>query len=125
MKRRRFLQGLAAVVALPQLAWARIDPLVAPTALTPTLTEAHLQRIIEKCWTKGGDPDVILCAPWQKQVISGFTGKMSGFQMPPGGGLVEAVSVYLSDFGEARVVDDAEEADRTGWETLDIRRFQG
>lgn len=124
MRRRSFLKGLASLAAVPSLAWARLDPLEAPKVLASTLTEAHLQRIIEKCWKAGGDPDVLLCAPWQKQVISGFTGQTYGWEWHPKRGTA-SIPVYLSDFGEHRVTDDPENADRTAFETLDIRRMQG
>ena len=122
IKRRSFLKGLAAVAALPSLAWARLEPLEIPKALTPTLTEAQLTDLLRACWEKGADSDIILCAPWQKQVISGFAGDLVRSANGPGP-LGSAVHVYASDFGEARVLTELPEDLPTGiYETLDIRK---
>lgn len=64
-------------------------------ALTETLVKAVLQSV----WTAGGDPDMIMVGPFNKTVISGFTGNST--QMADGDDkkLVSAIDVYESDFG--------------------------
>ena len=37
-------------------------------------TEASLKSVIKSVWNAGGDPSMIMCGPFNKQKLSGFTG---------------------------------------------------
>lgn len=78
-------------------------------ALTETLVKTQLQN----AWTQGGDVDLILCGPFNKTVISGFTGNSTRIQDTSGNNkLVSNISVYESDFGTHNVVADRFSRDR-------------
>ncbi len=84
----------------------------APTdaSVAGTLTEAKLRAALELAWTDGGDPSVIVCGPWQKARIATFAGAtaFAGFYNPNNGksegAVIGGVSVYVSDFGDHKVV---------------------
>ena len=83
----------------------------APTdgTATATLTEAMLISGIQAAWTDGGDPSVIMLPYGQKAIIASFTGaaKYAGAYSNSGkaeAALVGAVSVYISDAGEHKLV---------------------
>jgi len=64
-------------------------------ALTESLVKAQLQA----AWTVGGMVDLIMCGPFNKTVISGFTGNNTRTQDTSDGKLSAAIDVYESDFG--------------------------
>lgn len=79
----------------------------APTSGTERpLLESQLKGVIQGAWTNGGDPSVIICGPFNKTVISGFSGNSTRFDRGEDKRLVAAIDVYVSDFGEHRVVPD-------------------
>lgn len=76
------------------------------------LLESDVQGVIQGAWTNGGDPSVIMCGPFNKRVISGFTGNSTRFDRGEDKRLVAAVDVYVSDFGEHRVVPNRFQRER-------------
>jgi hypothetical protein len=73
------------------------------------LSEAFLKSVLSDCWDQGGDPDTIMLGSFNKQAMSGFvTGGTSGSAQRIVNGddsrLHTAVDIYVSDFGELRVV---------------------
>jgi len=81
------------------------DILGAPTdGVQRALLESTLKGVIQGAWTNGGDPSVIMCGPFNKTVISGFTGNSTRFDRGEDKRLVAAIDVYVSDFGDHRVV---------------------
>lgn len=73
---------------------------------TATLTESQLQTGIQNAWTQGGDVDTLMCGPANKVIVSGFTANtnVTRFAMTDGKKLVTALDVYVSDFGEHKIV---------------------
>lgn len=84
----------------------------APTDATTagTFTETKLRSALELAWTDGGDPSVVVCGPFQKARIATFAGAQAfaGFYNPNNGktegAVIGGVSVYVSDFGDHKVV---------------------
>ena len=64
-------------------------------ALTESLVKAQLQA----AWTAGGMIDLMMPGPFNKTVISGFTGNTTRTQDTSDGKLAAAIDVYESDFG--------------------------
>ena len=86
-------------------------PTTDPTAGTAaTFVEADLKSVVKKCWDNGGDPGVIMCGSFNKQVASGFAGIGTQFRdvQPSGaiapGSIVGAADIYISDFGQHQIV---------------------
>lgn len=77
-------------------------------ALTETLVKGEIQN----CWTQGGDPDLIMTGPFNKTVVSGFTGNNTRTQDTSDKKLVSAIDVYVSDFGTHKVVANRFSRDR-------------
>ncbi len=70
-------------------------------------TEALLKDVIASAWINGGDPSIILVGPKMKQKFSGFTGIATQYRENSGqkrATILGAADVYVSDFGEHRIV---------------------
>lgn len=91
---------------------------VAPSAYTGTstvattdgtqraFTEALLKSTLQAAFNAGGDPDMIIVPPNQKQTFSTFTGNATRFDKSEDAKLYASVDIYVSDFGELSCVPD-------------------
>ena len=91
---------------------------VAPTDSTVqgTFTRASLNDVIQKCWTQGGDPKIIMCGPFNKTVASGFANIATLYKDVPAGRkgtILGAADLYVSDFGEHKIIANRFQRDRT------------
>jgi hypothetical protein len=77
------------------------------------LTETLLKSAIQGAWTNGGDIDLIMSGPFNKTVISTFTGNNTRTQDTSDKKLISAIDVYVSDFGTHKVVANRFSRDRT------------
>jgi hypothetical protein len=68
------------------------------------LTETLLKSSIQQVYSAGGNPDIIMVNPIQRQVVSGFSSSNTRFQDVSNKTLVSTISVYESDFGTLKVV---------------------
>ncbi len=68
------------------------------------LTESLLKSAIQACWTNGGEPGVVMVGPFNKTVVSAFTGNSTRFDQGEDKRLVAAIDIYVSDFGTHRIV---------------------
>lgn len=68
------------------------------------LTEGRVKTVIQDCWNSGGNPDMLLCTAFNKQVISGFSGNGTRYINADANKLMTAYDIYASDFGELKVV---------------------
>lgn len=77
-------------------------------AAAGTFEVASLKSIIRTIWTSGGDAKVIMANGFNKQQISGFAGIATLYReataTAAGTRIVGAADIYVSDFGEHRVV---------------------
>jgi len=71
-------------------------------------TETILKNVIQKTWTSGGTPKILMTGPVNKQRVSGFAGIAATRYNIDGGAkpatIVGAADVYVSDFGNVTVV---------------------
>jgi hypothetical protein len=70
-------------------------------------TETLLKTAIQGVWSQGGDPKMLMVGPFNKTVVSGFTGIATRYRDVPAGKQAEiigAADVYVSDFGTVNVV---------------------
>lgn len=108
----------------------------APTdsSATGTFTEADLKLVISECWTAGGDPRIVMVGPKTKQIISGFQGIATQYRENKGlkqATIVGAADVYISDFGDHRIVPNRFSRDQTAlvldmdyWAVAYLRPFK-
>jgi len=69
-----------------------------------TFTETLLKSTIATAYTNGGEPDLVLVGPTNKQLFSAFTGR-SNTRVAIGENTVQAAAtMYASDFGDLKVV---------------------
>jgi hypothetical protein len=81
-------------------------------------TEAMLKDVMQKAYTAGGNPSVLMVGPYNKTVVSGFAGiAAQRYQAPTDGPttIIGAADVYLSDFGALTVVPNRFSRERDAW----------
>ena len=82
----------------------------APTDGTQrAFTETILKGVLSTCFTNGAPPSVMLVGAYNKQKVSGFSGRASATQAValegiPADHVQAAVSVYTSDFGDIKII---------------------
>ena len=112
--------------------FSNVDVFTAPTDGTQrALLESDLKSVIQGAWTNGGDPSVIMAGPFNKTVISSFTGNSTRMDVGEDKRLVAAIDVYVSDFGEHKVVPNRFQRSRDVycltpelWEVAYLRDFR-
>jgi len=84
-----------------------------------TFTETILKNVIQKVWSAGGTPKMLMTGPVNKQRVSGFSGIASSRFNIEGGArpatLVGAVDIYVSDFGNVQVIANRFQRERDAW----------
>ena len=78
-------------------------------------TEAQLKSVIKSVWNSGGNPQIIMVGPFNKQKLSGFTGNSTRFDAGADATLYTSVDVYASDFGQTQVIPNRFSRDRDAW----------
>lgn len=71
------------------------------------LTEAMLKSVVQACWESGAEPSIISVGSFNKAVISSFGGnadKVVNLSGAKPGVIVAAMDVYVSDFGNLKVI---------------------
>lgn len=88
----------------------------ANTGYTPgtqrAFTEAQVKDVLQKVYTAGGEPDMIMMAPAAKQTFSGFTGNATRFDKSEDAKLYASVDYYVSDFGTLQAIPNRFQATR-------------
>jgi hypothetical protein len=86
---------------------------------TSAFVVAALKRVIKNCWQSGGDPQIIMVGGGTKQVVSGFAGIATIFReagkTAKGTAIIGAADLYISDFGEHRVIPNRNQRNRTAF----------
>ncbi len=78
-------------------------------------TETQLKSVIKSVWNAGGNPQIIMVGPFNKQKLSGFTGNSTRFDAGADATLYTSVDVYASDFGQTQVIPNRFSRDRDAW----------
>lgn len=66
-------------------------------------TEAMLKDVLQQCFDAGADPSVVVVGGFNKQKISGFTGRASARQMIDANTIEAGVDIFASDFGQLAI----------------------
>ena len=70
-------------------------------------TETILKDVVQKVYSSGGNPKILMVGPFQKQAVSAFAGIAAQRYMAPSDApttIIGAADVYMSDFGTMSVV---------------------
>src|SRR5690242_10876342 len=78
-------------------------------------TEALLKDAILDAYTDGGAPDLVLVSPTNKQTFSGFSGRSISQTMIDNNKILGAAEIYVSDFGNLKVVPNRTQRGRDVW----------
>ena len=98
--------GASGVAPVAITGTASVNPGTAPTDGTQrAFTEIILRDIVLKAYQNGGNIDMLMVAPVQKQLVSSsFTGNGTKFIKAEDRKLQSAYDIYLSDFGDFKIV---------------------
>jgi hypothetical protein len=66
--------------------------------------EADIETVMQSCYTNGAEPSIIFVGAFNKTVLSGFTGRANSRHMIAANKIVNAVSMYASDFGDLKIL---------------------
>lgn len=94
---------------------------LAPTdaSSTAAFLVANLKTVIKNCWDSGGSPGIIMVGGATKQVVSGFAGIATLYReaskTAKGTTIIGAADIYVSDFGEHKVVPNRFQRNRTAF----------
>ena len=78
-------------------------------------TETILKAVIQATYSSGGDPSVLMVGPFNKGVVSGFTGRSSARQMIGESKIQAAADLYASDFGDLKVIPNRFQRETSGF----------
>jgi hypothetical protein len=98
-----------------------VAPVAGATNTAPTdgtqrdITESMLKDLAQKCFTAGGNPNMLMCGPVNKQKISAFTGNATSTIDRADGELQAAIDIYYSDFGKLKIVPNRFQRERTAF----------
>lgn len=67
-------------------------------------TESQLKDVAQKVYTSGGNPNVLMMGPQQKQTFSTFTGNASRMDESEDKKVTASVDYYITDFGTLHAV---------------------
>jgi hypothetical protein len=106
----------------------------ATTGNRRAFTLTILDAVIESVWTQGGTPKMLMVGPFNKTVVSGFSGIAANrYQItkPEAGVIIGAADIYVSDFGTVNIVPnrfqrerDAYVLDTEFWATCFLRPLE-
>lgn len=77
------------------------------------LTETLLKGVLQSMFTNGAEPSMAIAGPFNKQVISGFTGRANTRQNVAEDTVSASISLYASDFGTLKIVPSNRSRDRS------------
>jgi len=80
---------------------------------TRAFTESLLKNVLKSVFSAGGDPTMLMVGPYNKQVVSSFTGNATRFDKSEDKKLIASIDVYASDYGELKVVPNRFQRERT------------
>jgi len=78
-------------------------------------TEPLLKDVLQKCWTNGGEPNMIMLGGFNKQQMSTFVGRGQPMEETKAKKIVNAVNTYEGDFGLQKVVPNRFQRARDVW----------
>lgn len=90
------------------------------------VTEDLVKGVIKNAWDEGGEPSLIMVGGFNKQAMSGFGGIATQYRENSGrkqATILGAADVYVSDFGEHRIVANRFQRDRSAL-VLDMKKWE-
>lgn len=94
---------------------ATASPTDATAGSMRTFTETILKSVIQKVYTAGGSPSILMVGPVNKQKVSDFTGRVGSRQNVDANQILGAASLYASDFGDLKVIPNRFQRERSAF----------
>lgn len=82
---------------------------------TRAFTETLLQDVIQSCYLQGSTPTLLMVGPYNKGVVSGFTGRAQARHSIDPERIQASASLYASDFGELKVMPNRFQRERSAF----------
>jgi len=96
-----------------------VTGVITDSSSTSSFAVGNLKTVIKNCWVSGGDPQIIMVGGATKQVVSGFAGIATIYReagkTSKGTAIIGAADLYVSDFGEHRVIPNRVQRNRTAF----------
>lgn len=86
---------------------------------TREFTETLLQTVLQSVYNNGGNPTMLSVGPYNKTVVSDFTGRASARQNIAIDRIQASASLYASDFADLKVIPNRFQRERDAW-VLDL-----
>lgn len=77
--------------------------------------ETLLKDVLEKCWTSGGNPDLLMVGATVKQKNSTFAGNATRMKTAEDRELVATIDIYQGDFSDLEIVPNRFQRARTAF----------
>lgn len=81
-------------------------------------TETILKSVLQACFTSGAEPTILMVGPYNKGVVSGFSGIATRYRdvgANTQASIIGAADVYVGDFSQVTVVPNRFQRERDGW----------
>ena len=78
-------------------------------------SETLLKSVLRDVFEAGGEPTLLSVGPYNKQVVSGFTGRSQARQNIAMDRIQATASLYASDYGDLKVVPNRFQRERDAW----------
>lgn len=99
--------GTSTAGANPTVSNGLVNAAATDADTTRAFTETMLKDVIQKVWTEGGTPKMLMVGPGNKVVASTFTGIADirfNLTAPKSAAIIGAADIYVSDFGQISIV---------------------
>lgn len=95
--------------------WSSTNTTTATDGTQRAFTESLVKAVMLLCRASGGKPDTMMLGSFNRQVASTFTGNATKFKDITDKKLQASISVYESDFGKLKIIDNLFQRSRTGF----------
>lgn len=82
---------------------------------TRDFDEDMLKAVVQKCYLQGAAPSLLMVGPYNKGVVSGFTGRAQARHSIDPERIQASASLYASDFGEIKVSPNRFQRERSAF----------
>lgn len=107
------------------------DTVIRSDGTARAFVESMLKGSFKGCWDEGGEPNLVMCGSFNKQVASTFTGNATRTDKSEDKRVTATVDIYISDFGTHRIIANRFSRDRTVhvcdtkmWDVCYLRSFR-
>lgn len=91
------------------------DEAATDASATRAFTEELLKEVVQACYMQGSSPNLLMVGPYNKGVVSSFTGRAQARHSIDPERIQASASLYASDFGEIKVMPNRFQRERSAF----------